>query len=349
MRSLLAIDVGAGTQDILLYRSDQPMENCVKMVLPSPTVLVSKKIREAAELGKDITLRGTIMGGGPCVGAIKEHLKKGLKVYATPKAALTIADNLANVEAMGILITSDPPKQNTVNIELKDLDIPTLSKALASYHVELPSEVAVAVQDHGHCPTGSNRKFRFQHWEQFMLSGGQISELCYQEVPSYFTRMKAIQETYAGAILMDTGAAAIWGALADPVVMKYKENGFMAVNLGNQHTLGIFLQGDRIWGLFEHHTRLLTVDKVIALIRRLAEGSLINEDVYHDGGHGAYIHPQYRPYNKKPFVAILGPQRHLLRDKVSDKEFYMAAPYGDMMLAGCFGLVAASGFLPIQI
>ena len=32
---ILAIDMGTGTQDILLFDSDKPVENNVKMVLPS--------------------------------------------------------------------------------------------------------------------------------------------------------------------------------------------------------------------------------------------------------------------------------------------------------------------------
>src|SRR5712691_990290 len=32
---VLAIDVGAGTQDILIYESDKTPENCFKLVLPS--------------------------------------------------------------------------------------------------------------------------------------------------------------------------------------------------------------------------------------------------------------------------------------------------------------------------
>jgi len=34
---ILSIDVGMGTQDILLYDSENNMENCFKMVLPSQT------------------------------------------------------------------------------------------------------------------------------------------------------------------------------------------------------------------------------------------------------------------------------------------------------------------------
>lgn len=344
MDKLLALDIGAGTQDILLFQSDQPIENCVKLVLPSPTVLVSKKIRHATELGKDIWLSGTIMGGGPCVGAIKDHIKQGYRVYSSPKAALTIDDNLCAVESLGVIITPEAPENDLFSIELKDLDMATLRSALSLYLVALPTYVAVAVQDHGHCPSGSNRRFRFLHWEKFMLCGGRLEHLCYRDIPDHLTRMKAVQETYEGAILMDTGAAAIWGSLTDRRVAQHRASGFIAVNVGNQHTLGIFLQEDRIWGLFEHHTRLLSREKILSLIDRLALGSLTNEEVFQDGGHGAYLHPDYQPAKKKPFVAVLGPQRHLL----PNQDFYWAAPGGDMMLAGCFGLAAACGLIPIE-
>ena len=41
---LLAIDVGMGTQDILLYDSEKNIENCFKMVLPSQTQIIARRI-----------------------------------------------------------------------------------------------------------------------------------------------------------------------------------------------------------------------------------------------------------------------------------------------------------------
>ena len=42
-------------------------------------------------------------------------------------------------------------------------------------------------------------------------------------------------------------------------------------------------------------------------------------------------------------IAVTGPNRA----KAADLGFHLANPYGDMMLTGCFGLLAATGFLPI--
>ena len=38
---ILAVDVGTGTQDILLFDSTKEPENCLKLVMPSPTDVVN--------------------------------------------------------------------------------------------------------------------------------------------------------------------------------------------------------------------------------------------------------------------------------------------------------------------
>jgi len=107
--SLLAIDVGAGTQDILYYQEDVPLEGSAKMVLPSSTVIVGNRINRARLAGKDVFLHGPTMGGGACTAAVRWHLAAGLRVYATPTAAATINDNLERVEALGVIIREDAP------------------------------------------------------------------------------------------------------------------------------------------------------------------------------------------------------------------------------------------------
>ena len=34
---ILTVDIGTGTQDILLFDSERTPENCLKLVMPSPT------------------------------------------------------------------------------------------------------------------------------------------------------------------------------------------------------------------------------------------------------------------------------------------------------------------------
>ncbi len=341
---ILAIDVGAGTQDVLLWEAGQPMENNVKLVLPSWTTILARRVKEATREGRPLFLTGNLMGGGPVVSAMKRHLRAGYPVYTTPRAALTVRDNLDQVRERGYTIIEEPPDvPDLVTLRTRDVDLHALASALAPFGVAVPEAVAVAVQDHGECLEGSNRLFRFQLWREFVAGGGLMLDLVYREPPPCYTRMRAVQEDAPGAVVMDTGPAALWGMLEDERAAGHHDEGFIAVNVGNQHTLGVLQRRERILGLFEHHTVLMTPDKLARLVDQLRAGTLTNEEVYGDNGHGAFIGPDYAPETGDPdagfdFVAVTGPQRHL----AADLGYHFAAPHGDMMLTGCFGLVTAT-------
>jgi uncharacterized protein (DUF1786 family) len=146
-----------------------------------------------------------------------------------------------------------------------------------------------------------------------------------------------VQRDAPGVVVMDTGPAALWGVLEDERVSAHRDEGFIAVNVGNQHTLGVLLRGECM-GLFEHHTVLMTPAKLERLVDRLRAGTLTNAEVFDDNGHGAFISPDYAPGAGFDFVAVTGPQRHL----AAELGYYFAVPHGDMMLTGCFGLVTAT-------
>ena len=98
---ILAVDVGTGTQDILLFDSSELVENCVKMIMPSPTVVVAERIVQATARGQPILFTGVTMGGGPSKRALSRHTAMGLAAYATVEAALTFHDDLEVVKGMG--------------------------------------------------------------------------------------------------------------------------------------------------------------------------------------------------------------------------------------------------------
>ncbi|MDW7650781.1 MAG: DUF1786 domain-containing protein [Bacillota bacterium] len=337
MDRLLAIDIGGGTQDILLYETGKPLENCVQLVLPSPTVIVAGKINRATEQGKPVWLHGRVMGGGPSAKAVKNHLACGLPVFATREAALTMHDNPEIVRQTGIVITEDPPAK-AMHVRLGDLDTHMLERILGEVGVTLPEQYAVAVQDHGYSPDESNRIFRFRIWEQFMAAGGRLKDLAYKNPPEYLTRMRAVQDEFPDTLLMDTCGAALLGALTDPLVSETAERAPVAIiNLGNQHTFAAIVQKDRILGLFEHHTGVMSAEKVNRYLKKLCSAELTNKEIQDDLGHGSV--PPASPLEPSLTVAT-GPRRAML----SPDEYYFAAPQGNMMLMGCFGLVAAAGF-----
>jgi hypothetical protein len=114
------------------------------------------------------------------------------------------------------------------------------------------------------------------------------------------------------------------------------------LNIGNMHTLGFRLGPGGIEGVFEHHTGLLDAAHLEEILLQFADGSLINEDVFGHHGHGALIYNptplsmEHEDYN----LVVTGPRRNLLTG--SPLLPYFAAPYGDMMTSGCFGLLRAT-------
>ncbi len=339
---IMAIDVGMGTQDILLYDDAQHIENNIKMVLPSQTRIIAQRISHATGAGRDIFLTGTTMGGGPSGKAVREHIRAGLKVYARPDAALTIHDNLEKVTQMGVTLVGgeDTIPGGAKQIEMCDVDTHALGTALGLFGTQLPRDFAVAVQDHGEAPDMSNRVFRFRHFRELLEQGGELERFAHlNQVPPHLSRMQAVMETLKqpgnNVLLMDTGPAAICGALAG------SSGGPVAVvNIGNGHTLAAVVAGNRMLALFEHHTRNVDAQKMDGLIRRLCDGELGFDDIFNDGGHGCYIR-QAVGFSNIESVIVTGPNRQIMEDSALDVEF--AAPHGDMMLTGCFGLVEMFG------
>jgi uncharacterized protein (DUF1786 family) len=105
---ILAIDIGAGTQDILLYDTViNNVENCIKMVLPSPCLIYAERIRTLTKKRIDLFIQGNTIGGGPIASTLQKHIESNLKVYMTENAAYTLRNNLEQVKKMGIEIVLD--------------------------------------------------------------------------------------------------------------------------------------------------------------------------------------------------------------------------------------------------
>ncbi|CAA9590320.1 MAG: Uncharacterized protein MK1497 [uncultured Thermomicrobiales bacterium] len=335
---ILAIDVGAGTQDILLWEGDRTPENCTQLILPSQTQIVAARIRRLTAVRRPLHLTGRVMGGGASSDAIAAHLAAGLAVTVTPGAAKTIHDNPSRVEATGVRLVADAPRDAEV-VVLGDVDPAALRETLERFEIPWPARFAVAVFDHGDSPVFSNRRFRFEHLARIIAAGGDLGLLVYDDdLPLYLTRMAAARDLLPGATVLDTGAAGVWGALEDPIVAARAERGAILVNIGNMHTFGVLLRGRRMLGLFEHHTHLLTTARLAGLVAGLRVGTLDFETIFAEDGHGATFAADYHPEGGFDFVAVTGPNRALARPL----GWYEAVPHGDMMLAGPFGLIAAA-------
>ena len=131
---ILAIDVGTGTQDIMIYNTEKELENSIKLVLPSPHLFISQQIRE---LENDIYFEGEIMGGGKIKKSILEHMEKGYNVVMEPVCAKTIRDDLEQVKSYGIEIADESKDYSDyTKIKMGDINITKLSEFLLGYDLE---------------------------------------------------------------------------------------------------------------------------------------------------------------------------------------------------------------------
>ncbi len=357
---ILAVDVGTGTQDILLFDSSGPVENSVKLVMPSATSIAAGRIRRATEAGRAVLLTGSIQGGGPCHWALEDHLRARHAAYATPNAARTFDDDLTRVEAMGVRIVSDDEAaalRGVERIELRDLDLAAIRTALAAFDVPGAFDgLALGCLDHGNSPPDySDRLFRFDHLRRVVERENDLRAFAYlpDELPDYLTRARTLVDSVRGeapTAFLDTGAAAALGALQDERVAAEDEQ--LVLNLGNMHALAFHLRGTRIVSLYEHHTGEMATEQIEDFTERLLTGTLAHEEVFGSKGHGVFYAERPSPPNPlsrerargdshdgRPLVAVTGPQRGRLRG--SRLQPYFATPHGDMMISGCFGLVEA--------
>jgi uncharacterized protein (DUF1786 family) len=276
------------------------------------------------------------MGGGPVAWAIRDHAAAGLPVTAESQAALTLHDNPEHIREMGVVI-QDAPLDGATILPMGDIQKEMLLRTLARFGMDPPEMWCVAVQDHGYQPRGSNRAFRFSYWASFLNEGGEMTSTLYAEPPDYFTRMRTVLSQVPQGRVMDTGMAAIHGALCDLSVRSHLDQGVLMVNLGNQHTLAALVAEDRVWGLFEHHTGALTRESLYGWIHRFRQGEVLHQEVLDDGGHGCAYHPDGIPPNGFSLIAVTGPQRYMAQGL----NWTLAAPFGNMMLSGCYGLIRA--------
>lgn len=356
---ILAVDIGTGTQDILFLDTRLGPENAYKLVLPAPTLIIQRRIVDATRRRVPIILEGHMMGGGPNAWAAEAHVRSGQAVYATPEAARTFNDEVSLVEEqMGLQIVAAEDlsrlPQAAEHIRLGDFDIGPIRRAMAEFGVTVdPDLLALAAFDHGEAPPGmSDRQFRFDYLDRRIRSVRRLSAFAYaaQDVPAEMTRLRALAESGREAgervMVMDSAPAAVLGALLDPHAAG--ADAPLVVNVGNFHVLCFRLRRspDRehdIEGLFEHHTGMVSRTTLEGLIRSLAEGRLTHEQVFAANGHGAlvYASQSIHPGSMASPLIVVGPRRGLMRG--SELGPFFPAPFGDMMLAGAFGLIRAAG------
>ncbi|MBR5502957.1 MAG: DUF1786 domain-containing protein [Methanobrevibacter sp.] len=346
---ILAIDVGTGTEDILLYDTEKEIENSMKLVIPSPHLTIGQMIEESES---DLYFDGVIMGGGKLKDRCLEHMEKGYKIAFEELSGKTIRDNLEQVKSYGFEVVKegsfdDEKFESYEKISLKDVDVGKLIDIFKSFDLDLEvDELIVAVQDHGYSEDMGDRDFRFEKIREKLPEPlpPEIFAMEKDEVPEYFTRMQSVIKSLEESnpefkpVLMDTKFASLAGVCYDKEVEKL--NSFVVMDIGNGHTTVASIEDGKIQGVFEHHTKDLTPERFEELVLALADGTIKHEDVHDEGGHGAFA---LNPISRIEKVVVAGPKRALIEQ--TNLDYYYAAPGGDVMMTGTVGLVKSMEYL----
>jgi uncharacterized protein (DUF1786 family) len=336
---ILAIDIGAGTQDILLFDSQKKIENCISLVLPTPSNFFADKLKT---IEGHVYIHGDTIGGGSLGRAILRHIQKGYRVVMEESAAYSIRNDLDEVKSMGIEVEKKPEADLFEELEIREVNLLLFENFFSNFGEELKVDViAIAVQDHGVSPKGvSDRAFRFENMERMLRKDNRPETFHFLEdsIPDHYLRMKSAvaavkRSSPVRVLVMDTAFSAILGCLEET------SGPSLIVNVGNGHTIAALIIEKRIEGLYEHHTHELTPEKMEHDLRLFVRGELDGKKVFKENGHGAVT---LKPLPGVFPVIVTGPNRDLFR-KTSFKFIY-AAPGGNTMMTGPMGLVKATKY-----
>ena len=336
---ILAIDIGAGTQDILLFDSEKKTENCISLVLPTPSKIFAEKLKA---IKGNVYIYGDTIGGGSLIRVILHHIQKGYRVVMEESAAYSIRNDLDEVKSIGIEVGRRPESDYFQELEIREIDLPPLKNFLLHFGEDLKLDViTIAVQDHGVSPKGvSDRTFRFGNMEA-MLKKDNRPELFHflaDTIPNYYLRMRSAvnairRSSTVPLLIMDTSFSAILGCIDEVTGPS------LIVNVGNGHTIAALLIERKIEGLYEHHTHELTPKKLENDLKLFLRGELSSKKVFEENGHGAIT---LKPYTGEVSVIVTGPNRDLF--KGTSFKFIYASPGGNTMMTGPMGLVKAAQY-----
>lgn len=336
---ILAIDIGAGTQDILLFDSQKKTENCISLVLPTPSSFFTEKLKT---IKSHVYMHGDTVGGGSLGRTILRHIQKGYRVVMEESAAYSIRNDLDEVRSMGIEVGKKPEADHFEELEIREVNLPLFIKFLSNFEEDLHVDViAIAVQDHGVSPKGvSDRAFRFGNMEKMIRKDSRPETFYFlkDSIPACYLRMRsavaAVKRSSSTPVLvMDTCFSAILGCLDEVTGPS------LIVNVGNGHTIAALLIEKKIEGLYEHHTHELTPEKMEHDLRLFVRGELDGKKVFEENGHGAIT---LKPFHGEIPVIVTGPNRDLFRE--TSFKFIYAAPGGNTMMTGPMGLVRAAQY-----
>jgi uncharacterized protein (DUF1786 family) len=345
MSGILNVDIGAGTMDVL-YLDTRRSEH-FKAVVKSPVASLARRIEAAP--GKLLVL-GREMGGGAVSHAVKARARTG-EVIMSLSASPTVHHDLDRVRDAGIRVLEDEAAEAMAReggysvIEFGDLPIDRLREIVNGFDVPFAFDViGICAQDHGIPSDGSSHlDHRHRHLKRVLDETPFPHAFLHhsEDIPLDMSRLRSIAESASSlpadeVYVMDSGMAAILGASMDPRVQQRQRA--LVLDIATSHTVGAALQEAELIGLFEYHTRDISLERLETLLVDLANGDLSHAGILAEGGHGAYTRRSFG-FESVEIILATGPKRALIGSSRLPME--LGAPLGDNMMTGTVGLLEA--------
>ncbi|MDL2272714.1 DUF1786 domain-containing protein [Desulfovibrio sp. OttesenSCG-928-I05] len=337
--SVLCIDIGSRTQDALLFTRGETPANIPRMVLPSPPLLLARRIAALTDAGLGVYLHGTLMGDG-FIPALSRHLDAGRIAAMHPATADAFAAN--GVALPAALAREESCPENCSPLRTGDVDLSFWKTLCRHTGLELPLLVAVAARDLG--GASGETPGNMSVWRDTLFRAGKdgvpAETLMHSAAPAGLARLAAIQSVTGGPVA-DSGAAALLGLLSvRAIAERSHREGLLLINAGNSHITAFLVYRERVFGVYEHLTFGIDREQRIKDFTDFRLGWLPGESVIATGGRGCLF--VELPPEAEGFKAayITGPQRDLLRGMGQ-----MAAAFDDVAQTGCFGLLHGMGYI----
>lgn len=346
MSRFLMIDIGAGTMDILCY--DTNSKEHFKAVAPSPVRRIAEQIRGTRG---PLVVTGVEMGGGPVSEALLARARQA-EVIISLSAAATLHHDMDKVKQWGLTLLDDNQIESRIqnpaytHIVLGDIQPERLELIISGLGLPMKFDaVVLCAQDHGTAPPGvSHLDFRHNLFQRLLEQSPHPHSLLFRsdEIPETFNRLHSMART-AGALgsgsvyVMDSGMAAVTGAAQD-IQLRNKKPPVIVLDIATSHTVGAVLTDGELDGLFEYHTRDITLPRLEELLRDLPNGRITHDRILTEGGHGAYLRRAVG-FDHIQTILATGPKRRLLAG--SRLPITWGAPWGDNMMTGTVGMLEA--------
>ena len=249
---ILSIDVGKGTEDILIFDENKQIENAIQLVLPSTAqILKDQLLDDDSEL---IFISGSLMAGEPWHKVVYDKCAANPNsVIMTETAARSLRYSLDQVRSKNVMVLSDsefemeyeqqkkkqeetdefPMYSTRLSISrysISDINFGRIEAVLKGSNIDLKRirKVLLCVQDHGEPsdPNQSARDFRMTAIYSRLDENGRLENLMFRsaDIPKDLPRLKSVANSAINFFshldaddiyVMDSSPAVILGVIND--------------------------------------------------------------------------------------------------------------------------------------